>query len=424
MIIKTKIKIFVLIFFFAFIAAFFPFVENFFVAKVSDVNVYVPGEQQSSGSGAGGTYIPIALAPVTIPDNEPETPTEIVPESNPDNPVIPPSEPVVDAPTGLLPSAIASLSEKIPEFANILFNLNIKTAQDTSNLQDYNVFLPGLKKITGAISANFSNFSDDQKNKIPTDMVFVLLGNGNIDALTRVDFSENIPSPEEVSVLLKYPMRLLVKPSSSAKKISGYVLFESRSQNSNLSLDKNFSVLQFDYNDNDNDGIYIADIYAPSVGGRYQIVTSINYGATSKDIKTTTLVDPEGYIYEKVGDKELRINDAIASLYKLNDKKQYELWSADVYGQENPQITDKTGDYSFLVPEGTYYLSVSADGYNSYKSEAFSVKEGKEIHSNIALEKRLNPYSLLNINTILIIILFCFVGYNFYKDWGRRSIKK
>ena len=85
-----------------------------------------------------------------------------------------------------------------------------------------------------------------------------------------------------------------------------------------------------------------------------------------------------------------------------------------VVGQENSQITDATGNYSFLVPAGTYYLTVKAQGYSTYQSDAISVSEGKEIHSNIALKKQFDLLSLINWNTILIIILFCIVIYNFW----------
>ncbi len=426
MILKTKIKIFVLVFLATISATFLPFVGNLFTAKISDVNVYVPGD--SATPRGGSAYIPVVVAPTITPLEEPVNPP-IINDDNAsqatENSIIQTPESSPKPTFSFLSLALADLSIKIPAFANILSNLNVKTSQDVANLQNYNIFLPGIKKMTGISGIDFSNFSEDQKSRIPGDLVFVLLGKGNIDALTSVDFSDNASALEKVNVLVKYPMRLLIKPSSLVKNISGYLLFESQSQTDNLSnIPQNFSVLKFNYNDNDNDGIYIADIFAPSVEGRYQIVTSVNYGAISKDIKTTTLVDPEGYIYEKVGDKELRINDAIVSLYKLDNEEQYKLWSADDYGQENPQITNKTGSYSFLVAEGTYYLSVTADGYNSYRSESFYVKEGKEIHSNIALEKHFNLYTFFNINTILIIILFFFVGYNFYRDWRIRTIKK
>ncbi len=385
--------------------------EKLFLAAVSNANVFVTGTQENNpppvvSSGGGGFYYPTVITPTVPPEQKPTPPIVKQPEQpniaeNPAQPVESPvaiSENTQQPPTitSLLPLAVADLSARIPAFANILSNLNVKNSQDVANLQNYDIFLPGLKSITGAM---------------PSDTVFVLLGNKNIDAATKLNFSESAPAIEEVNVLTAKPMQLVVKPSAPIKDVTGYVLFD------------NFSVLKFNYKDN-NDGTYVADINSPAVAGQYQIITSINYADANlapKEIKTTTLVDPDGYIYEKVGNGEFRINGASVALYKLNTKKQYELWNANEYGQENPQTTNSTGNYSFLVPVGTYYLTVNAPGYYPYKSDAVSVMEGKEIHTNIALKKELDLSSLLNWNTILIFILFCMVIYNFYMDMQRRK---
>jgi len=380
------------------------------------------GNCATVGGGGGGWYYPTVLTPTVPPEQETippiaNQPIALAPTIPPKTTPTPAAEIIPETSVNLLPLAIANLSAKIPLFKSILDNLRITNAEDVVNLKNYNIFLPGIKEITGS---DFLNLSPEQKNTIPTDVVFVLLGNSNIDAMAKLDFSKNALNLQTVNVLPAKPIRLVVKPESGAKEASGYVLFTAPNF---PNPEQNFSILKFSYNDDDKDGIYVSDISTPAVEGQYQIVTSVNYGATSREIRTTTLVDPDGYIYEKVGDKELRINNAIVSLYKLNDKKQYELWSAGDYGQENPQITDSTGNYSFLVPEGVYYLTVKSPGYYFYQGDAVSVKEGKEIHANIALKKQFDLYSLLDRNTILIIILFCFVGYNFYWNRKRESIK-
>lgn len=350
-------------------------VERFFLAAVSTANVYVPATQENNpppvvSSGGGGGYYPTILTPIVPPT----PPTPVIPGAKQPkqpnitkNPAVPPEnvqQPLVA--TSLLPAAVADLSAKIPEFASVLSNLGVNNAEDVAGLSNYNIFLPGLKEIT-------------KNGAMPSDTVFVLLGNENIDASTKLNFSENATALQEVNVLTQKPMHLVVKPSGAIDSVAGYVLFN------------NFPVLKFTYSQNSN-GVYSADINSPAVVGRYQIVTSINYANAKlgqKEIKTAMLTDPDGYIFEKTRDGELRISGAEASLYKLNDKGKYELWNANNYGQENPQSTNNTGNYSFLVPAGTYYLSVSSPGYYSYKSNSFSVIEGKEIHSNVALKKNL-----------------------------------
>ena len=403
--------------------------EKFFLAAVSNANVYVPGTQENNpppvvSVGGGGSYYPTVITPTLPPEQEQTSPAVVVQPEQPnvvENPVISSENTQQPSPTAsLLPLAVANLSQKIPQFQDILDNLKINSAEAAENLSSYNIFVPGLKEITGG--NDFSSFTPEQKDKIPSGAVFVMLGNKNIDALAKVDFSRDAQGAETVSSLVGKKMHLVVKPESEAKEVSGNVFFTP----SNLSdASQKYSVLKFNYV-KDIDGVYNADIISPSVEGQYQIVTTINYvnpKLADTNIKTTTLIDPDGYIYENIGGKELRINNAVVSLYKLNDKNQYDLWNAKDYGQENPQITDSTGKYSFLVPVGTYYLAVKSDGYYSYKSDVFSVMEGKEVHMNVALKNQTSVSSFFNWEAIAIIILFCLVIYNFYKDWRRGTVK-
>jgi hypothetical protein len=145
-----------------------------------------------------------------------------------------------------------------------------------------------------------------------------------------------------------------------------------------------------------------------------------------REIKLITVVDPEGYIYEKYGDKEIRIPGAIVSLYWLNpETNQYELWPAKEYHQENPQVTDNRGTYSFLVPEGYYYLKVEAPGYLVYEGKPFQVKEGSGIHINIELKSKYWWLKIIDWRNILLIMIILLLLYNFYSDYQReRKMRK
>ena len=107
-----------------------------------------------------------------------------------------------------------------------------------------------------------------------------------------------------------------------------------------------------------------------------------------------TLIDPEGYVFTKTGYGKARIAEATVSLGYLpsdidsfKNTSLYELWPAKNYQQENPQITDDTGRYAFLVPQGWYYLQVEADGYKTYFGKPFEGSFGKGIHNNIEVKK-------------------------------------
>ncbi len=447
---KIENKILGLAFIVSFILVLAPVAGNFFTAEISNVSVYVPGvEESQTGPGGGGYYPPV---PTSTPPEKKPIPPAINPSVQPEKNILPEKTPTPSTPAiiSLLPMAVADLTQKIPDFSRILSKLNISSAEDIVKLQNYNIFLPGLKELTGA---SFASLTQEQKNKIPAETMFVLLGDGKIDALTKLDFSDAGVVKQKINVFSGESLRLILKPKPGAKTVSGYMLFKTPATkiaftgkyipSFNVALsalssagvssnyvpksgvallpqnDQQFVILNFNYNDDDKDGIYVADIKAPVVKGEYEVVSSIDYGgqvAEKKDIKFTTLVDPEGYIYERTGDKELRINNATVSLYKLNEAGGYELWNAGEFGQENPQITDATGNYAFLVPAGTYYITVSAPNYYLFQGDAFSVAEGKEIHANIALKKEFDVLALFNWNTILIIILFCLVAYNFFRD--------
>jgi len=188
---------------------------------------------------------------------------------------------------------------------------------------------------------------------------------------------------------------------------------------------------EFDYTDEDQDGIYTASIQTPLVEGEYEIITVMDYKDIKigkKEIRLITVVDPEGYVYEKIGNQELRILGAVVSLYWQNPQtKQYELWPSKNYQQENPQTTDITGKYSFLVPEGDYYLRVVAKEYQNYEEKAFEVLAGGGVHSNIELKTKSWWMKIVDFKIIISILLIAVIVlllYNFYRDKIRERVSK
>jgi len=132
------------------------------------------------------------------------------------------------------------------------------------------------------------------------------------------------------------------------------------------------------------------------------------------ETKLTALVDPEGYVYTESKDGRTRIAQAEVSLYWLNPERpegypaDYELWPAEQFLQKNPVTTDITGKYSFLVPEGQYYLTARAKGYVDFEGDSFSVKDNNNVHIDIKLKKSLSLFSWLDWQT-LVVALLCIV---------------
>ena len=150
---------------------------------------------------------------------------------------------------------------------------------------------------------------------------------------------------------------------------------------------KKWLVAEYVFADPEKDGIYTADVQLPPVDGKYQLQTHIAYKTgQTKDIATEVLIDPEGYIFTADPRGEIRVSGATVTLDWLNPTSQvWENWPAELYAQVNPQKTNKTGEYSFLVPAGRYSLRVEAPDYLPYKSEAFDVQEGVPVHQTIEL---------------------------------------
>ncbi len=142
----------------------------------------------------------------------------------------------------------------------------------------------------------------------------------------------------------------------------------------------------FKFNDDDGDGIWTAAVSMPEVAGRFKINTKIAYAdGQSKDLNSDVLIDPEGYVFEQLARGELRVAGAEVTLWHRHNGA-WEVWPAKNYNQSNPQVTNQTGVYSFLAPQGEYYLQVTAEKYKTYRGESLKLETSSPIHAPIKLE--------------------------------------
>lgn len=379
-----------------------------------------------------------------------------------------------------LPSSIKSLAQKIPQLGKTFNQVGINKVTDVERIAAAKITLPGLTETVGASPLNLSfekmgaqqgmpsagmtggkmtalkgvpvaQLTPEFKEKIPSEIVFAKSAGELIDYKMLLSINDQGKPQETVRTLVGQTMHLVIKPDQKVKSVKGYIVFKSKRPagasfeipvNSFLAsifakpalaqqvaqpveVEERLVLMEFEYTDPDGDGVYTADIQSPLVDGEYEVITVMDYANPelgSKEIRLITVVDPEGYVYEKDGDKETRIPGAVVSLYWLNPTtKQYELWSAKDFQQENPQITDARGTYAFLVPEGLYYLKVDAPGYLPYDGRSFDVKEGSGIHVNIELKTKYWWLKLLDWKTIALILVILLLIYNFYKDRKREK---
>ncbi|OGI93929.1 hypothetical protein A3A03_03630 [Candidatus Nomurabacteria bacterium RIFCSPLOWO2_01_FULL_40_18] len=369
-------------------------------------------------------------------------------------------------------SKLTGVSLNLPgltELTNTLRGVGAERLAEINKLSGVALDLPGLLDISGTLGSKvgagkialvkglpLSKFSLSAKKNLPGEFVFARVAGELVDLNVAMSIGDKGEVAQRISTLPGQTMRLVVKPISSARSVTGYFVFKSATpritknniSRSSLSASALFSLndlveknpeplghsptgepisvenklvlSSFEYTDPDHDGIYTADVVTPTTPGEYEVITVIAYidpVLGTRQMRLITVIDPEGYVFEKRDGKETRIPSAIVSLYALNTStKKYELWGAKEYSQENPQVTDVRGTYSFLVPEGSYYFSVEAPGYDLYQGKAFIVLEGNGIHQNIELKSGKGWFSSLDWKTILLIVVFLLLVYNIYSS--------
>lgn len=363
-----------------------------------------------------------------------------------------------------LPGETRLLAAKFPQLAQTLNKVGISRMADVGRLQEARFALPGFSKLLGlnrvkiepgrfeiTVGVPTAKLSLADKARLPAEIIFARSFSERLDLKMNLTFNDNGRPVQQVSTIVGKTLNLVVKPEHPVNKVTGYIVLSKR-QNAKSALkislnslaaaaifsspdlaavkvsappEKKFVLTEFEYTDPDRDGIYTANVPAPLVAGEYEVITVMDYlnpELGAKEIRLIAVVDPEGYVFTKSGKYEARISAATVSLYWLNPlSKQYELWPAKEYLQENPQVTDPRGTYSFLVPEGSYYLLVQAEGFGEYRGEGFTVIEGNGVHTNIELKPK-SGWRAIDWKLFLIVGAALGVGYEYAKRRRARNM--
>lgn len=123
-----------------------------------------------------------------------------------------------------------------------------------------------------------------------------------------------------------------------------------------------------------------------SLTGKYTLRTHAVDGAnneTDKNLPTVTVVS-SGTISNAGGP----INGARVVVYYFDTQyRQFHLWNAKQYGQENPQLSDILGQYSLFLPPGTYYIEITGPFSQSVKTSIFSLQKNTPITQDFFLRR-------------------------------------
>lgn len=326
-----------------------------------------------------------------------------------------------------LPQNLQNLAVKFSSFNLALKNLDVKGLSDVGKLIGQNLPLASLSKTLDLPApSSLDSLTSKEKEKIPTEIVFVQNESQNIDFNINVSLEDPANPKQIVSTIAGKELTLITKPEDRVKSVTGKLIYQSSAPEiskgktfklSGLHAKSAFAEEQsvklvtetFDYSDDDKDGIYTSQISSPGQAGEYEIVTSFDYSDNSagkKDISMVAVVDPEGYIFEKINGQEARILGATATLlWKNPETKNFENWPAEKFSQTNPQITGKTGEYSFLVPDGEYKLEVKALGYKDYQSDVMVISQNRGISLNVEMLTK-NPLKRIPQNYFFGTIIF------------------
>ncbi|MDZ4244835.1 MAG: Ig-like domain-containing protein, partial [Candidatus Gracilibacteria bacterium] len=317
-----------------------------------------------------------------------------------------------------LPSDITKLTDKFPELEKVFARLGITKISDLEKLKNTSINLPLV----------------DNKKEVPPEILVAEGDQGLITLGSSIVLTSDGEVRQKIKTIAGKPIILSIKPESPAERITGYLLFKRKLEKTAMetplnslvasvlsahtpvaqissetpTIEQELLIYSFEYTDPDGDGIFTAEISAPVVDGEYEVLTVINYKDKekgSKELRMITVIDPEGYVYKTNNGEETRISDANVSIFSVSNGTAT-LWDAEKYNQDNPQITDNTGNYSFLVPPGKYYITAEAKGYKSYNGDEFDVKEGAGVHLNILMTEDGSWFKVLVDWKMLIIIIF------------------
>jgi len=84
-----------------------------------------------------------------------------------------------------------------------------------------------------------------------------------------------------------------------------------------------------------------------------------------------------------------RVEGAEVSLYFQDSlTSKFYLWDGKAYGQENPQKTNRSGEYFYFIPPGTYYLEVKSSGHPLLRTQIFKVDKTAFLNQSFELGQK------------------------------------
>jgi peroxiredoxin len=123
--------------------------------------------------------------------------------------------------------------------------------------------------------------------------------------------------------------------------------------------------------------------------GLYQLTANALDGAgntTSRKLYNVA-VSPSGKV---TGIKNQALKAMVTAYVLDSETNTWQLWDGEAYDQKNPSnITSVKGEYGLYLPAGTYYLRISASGYQTKITNSFTTNKAEIINGNFRLKNKL-----------------------------------
>ncbi len=225
--------------------------------------------------------------------------------------------------------------------------------------------------------------------EMPQDIVIVKTRKGNLD----------LAWAGQLNLAAGMNFYSFIRPSVKPKKVIGRLIFsQTLSQSQKQAAEDgwelikpaeaaeaqamDWQVAEVEYKELGQNNIYVAEVNVPQVAGHYTFQTEVQlFEGGSRLYDLSAKVNERGYVYEEMERGiEGRLEKVAVTLYSFNPQtNQFEIWPAQLYDQVNPQITQKDGEYFFLVPAGKYYITAQKNSYEDYKSDIITLGQSGPI---------------------------------------------
>jgi len=122
--------------------------------------------------------------------------------------------------------------------------------------------------------------------------------------------------------------------------------------------------------------------------GVYKLTVNSLDGAGHQSSRTLTsvYVSNPGQTLSSVTNKP--IVSTVTAYYFEPSSQTWEVWDAAAFGQQNPQTTGKTGNFSMFLPAGKYYLQATAPNYHKLISSIFTINQPTPLSTDLKLNPR------------------------------------